>query len=130
VSMRRPRGQLRNLELLFTAETRATVETAFRNDSNRIIVDMISLPSCEDESIAVCYSYDRWDNKDLLIPGDGKVSDLRFSTRDPENTGRPIRLEFGPIPKDGDALIVTELGGYALPSPTAVVQSELSLVGL
>ena len=39
---------------------------------------------------------------------------LLFSANDPLNTGRPIRMFFGPMPKDGDALVLQELGGYAI----------------
>lgn len=79
-------------------------------------------PLPTDEAMFVNYYHSDWQNEDLSIPGAGKVADLLFSANDPYDTGRPIRIRFGPMPADGDALILRELGGYAVPG-TPVVQN-------
>ena len=46
-------------------------------------------------------------------------TDLLFSADDPDDTGRPVRIRFGPQPKDGDALVLQELGGFPETTNTA-----------
>lgn len=74
----------------------------------------VELPT--DEALFGSYYHADWENKDLNMPGNGEVANLVFSSRDPCDTGRPIRIRFGPAPSDGDALVLQELGGYPMPA--------------
>jgi hypothetical protein len=68
----------------------------------------------DNEALLVMYSYGDWENKDLNSPASPEsiFPDLLFSEKDPNDTGRPIRIVLGPSPSDNDALVLQELGGY------------------
>jgi hypothetical protein len=66
------------------------------------------------EAVLIDYYHADWVNSDLKVPGGGEVADLVFSAPDPDCTGRPIRITFGPIPKEAGAAVVQELGGNAV----------------
>ncbi len=104
-----PAGGATYIELAFTSEPQATVEREFAL-TDRHLVLYIRLP----QGIAAFLDYYHadWEDSDLRVTGDGKVADLLFSSKDPRGTGRPIRITFGPTPKDGDAVVIRELGGY------------------
>mgnify|MGYP001351663978 CR=1 FL=1 len=107
-----PRGAT-YLELGYTFESEAFVVSAFQGNHRRLH-SYTKLPS--GEAFFVSSYYSDWENKDINSPpGAGSVfPKLLFSANDPSNTGRPVRLLFGPMPKDGDALILQELGGYPI----------------
>ncbi len=101
------------LELGYTFESEEFVVSAFQENQRRMH-SYVKLPSGE-AFFASSYHSD-WENKDVnTSPGAGSVfPQLLFSANDPLNTGRPVRLLFGPAPKDGDALVLQELGGYPI----------------
>ena len=100
------------LDLIFTNETKETVIDAFAREGERNLVDFATLPNGENIAIISCHI--QWENRDLKIPSDGKVNDLLFSAFDPGCTGRPIRIVLHPTPKDGDAIMIQELGGHVV----------------
>ena len=63
--------------------------------------------------VIFCYHAD-WENKDLRVPGHGAVADILFSADDPFTAGRPLRHRLGPAPKDGEAVLLLEMGGVAI----------------
>jgi hypothetical protein len=108
-----PAGGATYVEFAFTYESRESIEAAFCDRQERKLLAYAKLPT--GEAFFGSYYHADWENKDLNMPGNGDVADLVFSPRDPHNTGRPIRICFGPAPSDEDALILQELGGYAIP---------------
>ena len=100
------------LDLIFMNETKETILNTFAKAGERNLVDLAALPN--GEIFAIISSHIQWENRDLKIPGEGKVNDLLFSADDPDRTGRPIRIVFHPSPKDGDAIMIQELGGYVV----------------
>lgn len=107
-----PAGGATYVELSYTQESEDFVRTTFHERQERKLLSYVVLPT--NESFFICYYHSDWENKEIKMPGNGKVADLIFSHHDPQNTGRPIRIRFGPAPKDDDALVLQELGGYAL----------------
>ena len=107
-----PAGGATYIEVVFTRESQERVHRAFRERQERDVLTYLRL--LFDEALFVRYYHADWENKDLSMPGDGKVADLVFSALDPHDTGRPIRIRFGPAPSDGDALVLQELGGYPI----------------
>jgi len=105
-----PRGAT-YMEFCYTLEQESTVLAAFQNN-DRHLLSYTQLPS--GEAFFVSYYHADWENKDLRSPGpkSSRYPNLLFSANDPGDTGRPIRIRFGPTPKDGDALVLRELGGY------------------
>ncbi|HNC31795.1 MAG TPA: hypothetical protein PKL78_09025 [Anaerolineales bacterium] len=99
------------IELCFSMGNKEEVLSAFQNNSH-FLLNYIPLPN--GEAFFISYYYDDWDDKDVLVPvtKNSIFQDLIFSTSDPYDTGRPIRIQFGPAPKDGDALMLIEIGGY------------------
>lgn len=99
------------LELGYTHESEAFVVSAFQGNGRRLHF-YTKIPS--GEAIFASSYHSDWENKDISSPArEGSVfPKLLFSANDPLNTGRPVRLLFGPTPKDGDALVLQELGGY------------------
>jgi hypothetical protein len=108
-----PPGGATYLDLAFTCESRDSVETSFSQRQERKCLLYVNLPG--EEAVLLDYYHSDWENEDLKIPGNGIVSDLLFSANDPYETGRPIRIRFGPRPSNGDAMLLRELGGYAVP---------------
>ena len=108
-----PHGGATYLELAYTCESENTVLSAFQSNARNLITYQ-PLPS--GEAFFISYHHADWENKDLRIPAakdKGSIfPDLLFSERDPRDTGRPIRIRFGPYPKNGDDLVLQELGGY------------------
>lgn len=116
-----PAGGATYVEFAFTRESQESIEVAFRERHERKLLAYVELPSYE--AFFGSYYHADWENKYLNVPGNGEVSDLVFSPRDPHDTGRPIRICFGPAPSDGDALILQELGGYPIPgTPNPALQ--------
>ncbi len=109
-----PTGGATYVEFGFTWESQEFVEKAFCERQERSLLMYIVLPS--GEALLGSYYHADWENNDLSSPGNGEGPDLVFSQHDPYNTGKPIRIRFGPIPSDGDALVLQELGGYSMPS--------------
>jgi hypothetical protein len=107
-----PSGGATYFEIVFTAEPQDAVELAFSTTGNRNLLLYAWLP--EGHGLFICWYHADWVNEDLRMPGNG-VADLIFSAADPLRTGRPVRLTMGLPPKDGDAMVITELGGYAEP---------------
>jgi hypothetical protein len=107
-----PAGCATYVELSYTHDSEAFVRMTFQESQDRKLLAYVILPT--NESFFICYYHSDWENKEIKIPGNGEVADLIFSHHDPLNTGRPIRIRFGSAPKDGDALVLQELGGYAM----------------
>ncbi len=108
-----PAGGATYLDLCYTLESESSILASFATNGRRLHA-YVPLPSGE-SFIMDSYNAD-WENEALRSPpAAGSVfPELLFSDKDPENTGRPIRIRFGPAPKDGDALVLKELGGYKL----------------
>jgi hypothetical protein len=117
-----PAGGATYVEFLLTREPQESIEAAFRERQERNLLAYVKLPT--DEAFLGAYYYADWENKDLNMPGNSKVADLVFSPRDPYDTGRPIRIRFGPPPSDGDALVLQELGGYPMPATRLISASQ------
>jgi hypothetical protein len=106
-----PRGGAAYIELAYTRVSKEQVLFAF-STNGRVLHSYVELPF--GESFFMASYHTTWENCDLTsLAGPGSVfPDLLFSTDDPRNTGRRIRMVYGPRPKDGDAILLTELGGY------------------
>lgn len=106
-----PRRGATYLELAYTSEPESAVISAFQKNG-RQLVSYTKLYS--NDAFILNYYHADWENRDLRIPAshDSVFPDLLFSANDPRDTGRPIRLRFGPPPKDRGALVLQELGGY------------------
>lgn len=108
-----PPGGATYLELAYTKESREHVLSVFEGNL-RCLHSYSELPS--GEAFFVSSYHSDWENNDLRSPpAKGSVfGELLFSANDPAGTGRPVRLLFGPTPRDGDALVLQELGGYPI----------------
>ena len=106
-----PSGGATYIELCYTLEAENTIMAVFQSNG-RNLVSYTRLPS--GEAFFISYYYSDWENNDIRSPTvKGSVfPNLLFSPNDTRDTGRPVRIRFGPAPKDGDALILQELGGY------------------
>jgi hypothetical protein len=104
-----PSGGATSVEIILTAESEERVRDELASGGRRLI---LYEPFSAAEACIVTYGHDDWTNRDLRMPGEGKVCDLLFSAADPRDTGRPLRLIMGPTPADGDAALLQELGGY------------------
>jgi hypothetical protein len=103
-------GRSTCVEFAFTSESRNTVETALCMREGHGLLLYSMLPS--GEAFFVDAYFIDWGNGDLTMPGNGATADIIYSSCDPLNTGRPIRIRFGSAPSDGGALMIQELGGY------------------
>ncbi|VAW19370.1 hypothetical protein MNBD_BACTEROID05-358 [hydrothermal vent metagenome] len=108
-----PQGGSTYIEAAYCAQDESTIKKMYSVRGERNLIKYTSLPN--QEGFILSYYHADWENNDLGVPGEGEVNDLLFSSGDPNNTGRPIRIRFGSKPSDGDAIMLRELGGYALP---------------
>jgi hypothetical protein len=108
-----PAGMATYIEFLFTREDALALQWLFAKRGLRTMIDFMPLPN--GNNFVVCAHYDRWDERSVLVPASHqKKESLMFSAHDPKATGRPARLTTYNNPKDGDALIGQELGGYPI----------------
>lgn len=105
------------LELIFTRLPSSELAETVKG-SPRVVVASAEFAS--GETFALLYSHDAWLNEDLRVPAKGDAPEYLFSSADPDNTGRPVRIVLGSRPNDGDAIMLCELGGYpVLPNSSA-----------
>jgi hypothetical protein len=106
-----PANRATYIEVGYTRESQAFVLGAF-NENLRQLHSYTQLPG--GEAAFVCSYHSDWENSDLNSPAapGSVIPDLLCSANDPKGTGRPYRLLFGPTPKNGDALVLQELGCY------------------
>jgi hypothetical protein len=100
------------VEFAFAAEPEQRVRGVLDIVQDRTLVRCAALPKGE-TLVIFCYHAD-WENKDLRVSGHGDVADVLFSADDPLATGRPLRHRLGPAPKDGEAVVLLEMGGVAV----------------
>jgi hypothetical protein len=113
------------VEMFFTNENEETVSNAFSKIGARTLVSYTTLPM--GESFVVSTYVCDWQNRDVHVPSShGDARHLVFAATDPDRTGRPIRLTVFRPPRDGDALVGQELGGYAT-NVQSVESSKLTL---
>ncbi|MCB1936954.1 MAG: hypothetical protein KDF59_13545 [Nitrosomonas sp.] len=107
-----PEGKATFVELAYTLDSETEVKSKISYRGERKLISYSKLP--DETALLVMRSYDEWENKDIKSPTteESVFPNLVFSAKDEKNTGRPVRIIFGPTPKDGDALILQELGGY------------------
>lgn len=107
-----PKGAATYIEIVYTSKVEKEVIKLLRANGDRNLISYTRL--IKNESLLVMYYYSDWENKDLISPAaEGSIfSDLVFSAKDKNNSGRPVRICLGPAPKDGEALVLQELGGY------------------
>ena len=100
------------VEIAYAAESESGIRNVLDIVQDRTLVCSSCLPNGE-TLVIFCY-YADWENNDLRVPGNGVVADILFSADDPLATGRPLRYRFGPSPKDGEAMLLLEIGGAAV----------------
>jgi len=101
------------IEFLLTHETESTVKGLLSTLPERTLLYYKELPS--GKSLAVTYFHYEWEQKIKKMSANPKSiipEAIIFSTLDSESTGRPIRVILSNMPKDGDNLLITDLGGY------------------
>ena len=100
------------VEFAFAAEPEQGIRGVLEIMRDRTLVRCAALPHGE-TLVIFCYHAD-WDDKDLRVPGHGVVADVLFSADDPLASGRPLRHRLGPTPRDGEAVLLLEMGGVAV----------------
>lgn len=100
------------VEFAYASEPEHNIRGVLDIAQDRTVVSCAELPQGE-TLVIFCYHAD-WENKDLRIAGHGDVADILFSAADPLASGRPLRHRLGPAPKDGEAVVLLELGGAAV----------------
>ena len=100
------------VECAFAAEPEQGIRGVLDIVHDRTLVRCATLPNGE-TLVIFCYHAD-WENKDMRVPGHGAVADVLFAAEDPLAAGRPLRHRFGPAPKDGEAVLLLEMGGVAV----------------
>lgn len=112
-----PCGGATYVELGFSRGPEVEVRDLLAKGGNRSLLSFAPLPS--GETLLLTFYYADWDNRELRSPAapESVFPDLLFSPDDPDDTGRPIRILFGPKPADGGAVVLRELGGYVVARP-------------
>jgi hypothetical protein len=110
-----PAGGATYVEVAYAAESESGIRGVLDIMQDRTLVGSSTLPNGE-LLVIFCYHGD-WENKDLRVAGNGAAAEILFSALDPQETGRPLRHRFGPVPKDGEAVMLLEVGGVEV-APT------------
>lgn len=107
-----PSGGATYFELAYTSGSENEIRNLLSSNGNRNLLNYGRLSA--NEALLAMFYHGDWENKDVNSPTSHEsiFPDLLFSSNDPDDTGRPIRIVIESIPKDGDALIMQELGGY------------------
>lgn len=101
------------IEMMFTREDALAIQWQIARGGMQRLIDFLPLPN--GENFIILASHDNWDGYSVLVPSSHHRShDLMFSSVDARATGRPHRLTIYNNPKDGDALLAQELGGYQI----------------
>lgn len=101
------------IEFLLTYETENTVKGLLSTLPERTLLYYKQLPN--GKSLAVTYFHYKWEQKIKKMDADPKSiipEAIMFSDLDPQDTGRPVRVTLSNLPKDGDHLLIADLGGY------------------
>lgn len=104
------------VELGYTSESEKVIREILRSSENRKLIHYTRIN--DKEALLTMYYHSDWKNEDLYSPtSSGSIfPNILFSANDPENTGRPIRITLHVKPRDGEELILQELGGYEVDS--------------
>lgn len=106
-------GRATIVDMIFTNDDFNFVARELEKSGVRKLVHFEPLPG--GENFVVCANNEQWENWSVLMPAShGAKSAIMFSDYDPAGTGRPIRLSQYKNPKDGDALLMQELGGFKI----------------
>jgi hypothetical protein len=103
-------GMATVLSMFYTrdSEARVAAQTGYGT-----VLAYTALPS--GEAFVVRCRPAAWEGKDFRIPASHHAEeDIIFSSRDPENTGRPVRATIFSNPKDGEKMLAWEYGGYRI----------------
>jgi len=109
-----PSGGSTVIDLSFTKDSEATLREALESEPANLEHKLLTcrqLPNGEAFSISSWHS-DKADKVFRVLAAPHDARDLLILPRDPDNTGRPVRLTLFSNPKDGDLMSVWELGGY------------------
>lgn len=101
------------VEFLLTHETENTVKGLLSTLPERTLLYYKKLP--DGKSLAVTYFHYKWEQKIKKMDANPKSvipEAIIFSALDTQDTGRPIRVTLSNIPKDGDHLLISDVGGY------------------
>lgn len=110
-----PSGQATFIEMVFIRETESKIISELGTNHN--LITYTTLPN--GEAFVVISSVDRWDNRDLRVPASHhEHRDFHFTASLPLGVKRHLQIHLTRPPKDGDALLITELSGYAVPAGT------------
>jgi hypothetical protein len=109
-----PLGGSTVLSLMFTKDSEANLVQALEGEPsalNHTLIVYKKLPNGEAFCITSWFSPEA--DKTLRVPAShGHKRDLIVYPKDPEATGRPVRLTTFSSPKDGELIDVWEFGGY------------------
>jgi hypothetical protein len=110
--------------MMFTLDT----EEDFHNaalQGNRIVVLFFRLPN--GEAFAVLRRDAAFGGGNFRVPASHhKNQDIVFSTTDPANTGRPLRMTLFNNPRDNDRMTAWEYGGYRASRPESAQLTHLT----
>ncbi len=105
-----PKNMAVILEMLFTLEPESIVREKMEL-ANRPIHTYTKLPN--GEAFVVTSRVAEFTGENFRVPpSHHEKHNIVFSSEDPENTGRPIRITIYTNPADGDRMIAWEYGGY------------------
>ena len=103
-------GHVRCVDMFFTLESKITINKLFGKNGQSLHT-YTELPSSE-KFVISSYATE-WRGNPVKVPASlHEEQDLIFHQKDPDNTGRPVRLTMFNCPNDGDSLFCQELGGY------------------
>ncbi len=105
-----PAGMTTVIELMFTRDDEASFRKVAQVGARKVI-EYIDLEN--GEAFAIASNISELQEQDFVMPASHSHNqDLVISASDPLKTGRPVRVTTYKYPKDGDALMAWEFGGY------------------
>jgi len=104
-----PQGMAAFVEIGLSRDTEDIVRLGTMAADQAAVV--VHCPTFDDISVFVRWYHGQWENKDVRVPASHGRPAYRFLASDPSGGARPVRLTTQSLPRDGDAIHVTEVGG-------------------
>jgi hypothetical protein len=105
-----PRGMATYVDLGFVTDSETVVHESFAVRKERNLVHYVSLPN--GEAFILYWYFAEWNEHVRTLTGEKQ--DIVFGGDSEDWIGPFVRVCFSPTPKDGDAIQISEQGGYAV----------------
>ena len=100
------------VEVLLCRDSSSVVLRGITDGSDAGLVCHAMLPG--PVYLAVIWRHGEWENRDIHMPASHGMPGYQFAANDGSCSNRPVRIAFQSKPRDGDSILITDLGGCCI----------------